>query len=276
MITLKEMQYVGTWASKIPMPGEEYCYSVIKQLEECYDLFTKLYKNKEFNILFSNGEEIDFTILDINLAHMLGIDCKNIRSEFFDEARNRIFGTYSTDFNNYRLLELILENSDKIIQNDNDSRIRAKFINYYKSQIKSEIFKKLSGFNSFNYGAIWGDDEKQLFVESNEKSCPYFLTGIRKSDFNDRYIVYTLNAAMDPKESFENKEVVIPTQMIISDQDNLRRLNATPEEKIRLLSIYKNIVLTYGIPYKLNIMNDYENILSFQAQEKEKGLILTK
>ena len=55
MITTKELQYVDLWASKIPMPGEEYSKQVIKELEECCKTYNEKYKNKEYNLIFSMG-----------------------------------------------------------------------------------------------------------------------------------------------------------------------------------------------------------------------------
>ena len=273
MITTKELQYVDLWASKIPMPGEEYSKQVIKELEECYKTYNEKYKNKEYNLIFSNGEEIDFGIMQSNLCHMLGIDYQNIKGEYFNNYRSKILGITTTNFSSIDLLEAILEHSDKVIEKDNQLTNKAKILNYYKSQIKCNIFKKLSNFEKFNFAAINYnrqdnrfdyDKQKLLFIPSNESVCPYFMMGIKLTDTEEiqKYIVSTLIAPQEPKKYFENQEVIIPTQILVSDNNELRKLNATAEEKIQLLTMYKNIINTYNIPNKLNISGDYESLLN--------------
>lgn len=58
MISRKELEYVSTWTRKVPYPGYEY------------------------NISFSNSEEITLEILSSNIAHMLGIDHKELMSTY--------------------------------------------------------------------------------------------------------------------------------------------------------------------------------------------------
>lgn len=169
-----------------------------------------------------------------------------------------------------------------VAEKDNDIRNSRKIVNYYKSQIKCNIFKKLSDFEKFNFAAINynGQDDKYdydkqklLFVPSNEAVCPYFIMGIKQSTGeNQKYIVNTLIAPQEPKKFFDNQEVIIPTQILVSDNDALRKLNATADEKIKLLTMYKSIINSYNIPNKLNISGDYESILndiSIREQDKQ-------
>lgn len=266
MITRKELQYVDKWASKTPMPGYEYSWNVLNEIEKCYKIFMENYSGKEYNITFSNGEEIEFKILDSNLCHMLGIDVQNIRGAYFDTYRKDILGTLKSDMTSFELLELIIENKEKVAQADNDSRNRAKAINYFKSSIKSQIFRKIINLQNFNFGAInfFGDKkevdyekEKTLFIQSGEQLVPYFMMGIRKNNLDEYYIVTTLLSPSNPKEFFEDQEVIIPTQIIISNDDDLSKIVATPEEKISMITMYQNIVNEYGISNNLNIFGDY-------------------
>lgn len=272
MITSKELQYVDSWATKIPMPGYEYSIKVLNELKKCVNQFNAKYRDKEYNIIFSNGEEIRFQILDKNLCHMLGIDYNNIRGEYFDNYRSTVLGTSCQNISSYNLLELILEHAEEVARYDNDLSHREKAINYYKSGIKSEIFNKLSDFEQFNFGAINYnpgdgkydyDKQKNLFVPSNEAVCPYFMMGIKKDEDGDNgYIVSTLFAPITPKQYFENQEVIIPTQILVSDNDDLKKMQASPSDKIRLLTMYKSIINEYKIPNKINIYGDYEAMLN--------------
>lgn len=290
MITAKELQYVDLWASKIPMPGIEYSSNVMKEIEECYHIYKKIYLDKEYDFIFSNGEEIGFEISSKNLCHMLGIDYNNIKQDCFDNYRKNVLGTNTNDFTSFDLLEMLIANQDKVIEHDNNIKNKLKAINYYKSSIKCAIFRKLSDFDKFNFAAINynpGDDkfeydkQKTFFMPSNESVCPYFMVGIKipeetekKENEIPKYIITTLFAPQNPIEYFNNQEVIIPTQILISDNSELTRLNASPSKKIQLLTMYKNIINTYNIPNRINIYGDYESILNQQNNEKRLTRIL--
>lgn len=260
MITSKELQYVASWANKVPMPGEEYSKKVIKEIKDCVQIFIEKYKDKEYNLILSNSEEITFEILESNLCHMMGIDYTNIKGAYFDNYRKEIFNT-SASLTSYELLTLILEYADKVVENDNNPKCPEKIINYYKSGIKCEIFKKLSDFSKFNFGVLNDEPgQKHLFLPSNEPVCPYFMMGIKPND-EGKYFVFGLIAPEDPKSFFNNKEVVIPTQILVSDCEKLVKTKATAQEKINLLSMYKNIINLYNIPNNINIYSDYEELL---------------
>lgn len=264
MITSKELQYVSSWANKVPMPGEEYAAEVMKEMKDCVEIFYEKYKSKEYNLILSNSEEITFEILENNLCHLLGIDFSNLSNEYFSKYRKKVFNT-TTNLSSYELLNLILEYSDKVVEKDNDPNCREKVVNYYKSRIKCEIFKKLCDFSKFNYAVA--DDatetvkQKHLFIPSNEPVCPYFSMTIGKK-MNNEYYVASLLAQNDPINFFNKKEVAIPTQILISDEEKLVKLKATSEEKRNLLQMYKNLITQYNLPNKMNIMADYEEMLS--------------
>ena len=267
MLTIKELQYVDSWASKIPMPGVEYSLEVLKEMEKCYKIYLEKYRNKEYNILFSNSDEIDLVIQEKNLCHMLGVDFSNIRNDYFTDFRLEAFGNSSSVFTSFDLLELIFENMEKVAELDNDPTNKAKAINYYKSSIKCDIFKKLSDFSNFNFISVNSKNEnvKNLVIPSYEALTPYFMMGIILStnlEDNGKYVVNTLIAPTNPKEYFDGNEASIPTQMLITDNAKLSKIKATPEEKIKLLTIYSNIVNKYNITNMMNIYGDYENQLN--------------
>lgn len=274
MISLKELQYVSSWANRIPMPGIEYSIEILDEIEKCYNLYKEKYLEKNYSIIFSNSEEIDFEILSKNMCHMMGIDYNNIKGEYFDNYRQDAFGTSATDISSFQLLELILENKQRVAELDNDSSNSAKAINYYKSAIKCAIFNKFSDFEKFNFAAInCSVDEdakyegrKFLFIPSNEGTVPYFMMNIIKD--NGKYVVSSLMAPDNPREIFDNQEVVIPTQILITNNDILRKVSASPEEKIQLITMYTNIINRYGLQNRLNIFGDYETTLNELANTK--------
>ena len=89
-----------------------------------------------------------------------------------------------------------------------------------------------------------------------------------------KYYVSTLFAPSDPTKFFDNQEVIIPTQILISDNDILTRVNATPNEKIQLLTMYKNIINTYGLTFNLNIFGDYQAVLKEQFDNEKLVKVL--
>ena len=101
------------------------------------------------------------------------------------------------------------------------------------------------------------------------------MMGIKMPEDSEvqKYFVTTL---MAPKSDeirtyFDNQEVIIPTQILISDNNNLKKNIATAEEKIKLLTMYKEIINKYQINNKLNISGDYETMLNVMSSiEKQK------
>ena len=65
---------------------------------------------------------------------------------------------------------------------------------------------------------------------------------------------------------FREQELVIPTQILIDNLDNLSKINATSEEKLALLNLYKFIINTYKLNSRINIFSDYESVLSSGKQ----------
>ena len=81
-------------------------------------------------------------------------------------------------------------------------------------------------------------------------------------------------APIDPIKYFKNQEVIIPTQALIiecEDSDMSAKLikkEATPEEKIKLLTLYKSIINAYQLPNRINIYGDYEAMLKDEERNK--------
>ena len=278
MISTKELTYVDSWAKKIPMPGMEYSMKVLDAIENCYKLYNEMYKDKEYNFIFSNLEELDLVILPKNLCHMVGIDYNNLSNEYFTKYRSEVLGIKSDDITSYELLEEILANKEKIAELDNNPDNPMKAINYYKSAVKCAIFEKFSTFEKFNFAAInyvgkkeTYDYEKSkfLFMPSGEALSPYFLMGIVEvADEPGKYIVNTLLAPKNPERFFDGQEVIIPTQILISSNIDLAKIVATPEEKIKLLTMYENIINKYNLANHVNIYGEYVSTLNELANNQ--------
>ena len=173
---------------------------------------------------------------------------------------------------------------EKVAIEDNNNSNKAKALNYYKSSIKCSIFNRLSSFKTFNFAAInyYGEkedinynDQKILFVPSNKAIVPFFMMGIRLTndlETQNKYIATTLFASTNPKEYFENQEVIIPTQILVNNNNNLTKTVATPKEKLQLLTMYESIINKYNLENRINIYGDYMSTLNDATNCKIKRL----
>ena len=90
----------------------------------------------------------------------------------------------------------------------------------------------------------------------------------KSQDANGEYVVKSLFAPKEVKKYFENQEVIIPTQILYSDNDDLTKIVATSEEKMQLLTMYSDIVNKYGIKSNINILGDYASVLNDDMNKK--------
>lgn len=290
MITLKELSYVSDWARKTPYPGIKYAEDVADKLFQAVDNYNKNYKEKEYDIILSDGSQFTFEIACKNLCHMLGIDFKNLSSDYFKAFRENILGT--DNFNgSYGFLQLLLEHIDDVLKYDYE---HGGVFNYYKMMIKCSIFEKLSNFSDFNFGVINFDKptfeeksngatfhsnaEKLLYVQSNEQNCPYFMMGILKDNVDreevqSNYVVETLFAPSNVRNIFNGQKVAIPTQILIIG-DAMQKIEATAREKLALINQYKSIVAEYDIPNNIDIYGDY--LATLTREDNESGVQLTR
>ena len=289
MITTRELNYVSSWASKAPYPGMKYAEQATEKLFDAVGNYDKFYANKMYDIILSNGEQMSFEILSKNLCHMLGIDYKNLASDYFESFREDVL-ELTGPVKSYDLLKAILNKVEDILKYDYENG--GKILNYYRIMVKCAIFDKLSDFSRFNFGVInfesdkyasevgsiyKGNTKKIFYVQSNEAVAPYFMMGVLPSgdptdlEYNpDKYAVETLIAPTNPKSFFSGQEVVIPTQILTITEENMIKTEATASEKLALLNQYKSIINNYNLKSKLNISGDYENILAAASIEEHK------
>jgi len=233
MITKKEMGYVNDWPNRIPYPGDDYCAQTLEKLKKCFELYNDEYLNRRYTIQFSNNEEVDFAIEDKNLAHILGVDYKNLMKDIFMNYRKNILDIdYTQQVSSYMLLCKVIDNIENIL--DYDKKYSAcKGLNYYRIGIKCDIFSKLTNLSDFNYGCInfnkdiynrentnrtlASQSSKFLYTPSDEVISPYFMMGIRPDNNDSKYIAEILLACSNPKSFFVSQEVIIPTQILTDD-----------------------------------------------------------
>lgn len=287
MISNKELQYVASYARETPYPGDEYAYMVMEKLIEAFELFKKSYMNQSHNLIFSNGEEIEFRILCKNIAHLLGIDTKGINRDVMGSTRQDVLGLSNIECSSaFEILRRIIDRAEDVIKNDRNP-YNQKILNYYKVMIKCAIFNKLSDFSNFNFGCINFDkhiyfrefnsdfsprSSKFLFTESNEALIPYFMMGILYDETERVYVPETLLAPDDFPKFFVGQELVLPIQILKDDSRTLSKIEAKAEDKINLLNMYKYIINSYRTGSFINIFNDYETTLR-ENMFKERTLV---
>ena len=156
MISNKELQFINTRAEKTPYPGREYSEETMFILKEAFEVYKKNYENKKYNIIFSNAEEINFEILPKNICHMLGIQSKDLLSDFYTDFRQKILGIDRAT--SYDLINLIIENAVKIMNYEETGN--GQILNHYRIRVKCAIFDKMLDLSKFNFGCINFDREK--------------------------------------------------------------------------------------------------------------------
>lgn len=298
MISKKELEFVSSWASRIPHPGYDYAKATFEKLFYAKKLYDEKYKDIKYSICFSNKNEIELEIMSKNLAHMLGIDYKDLSSDYNKEFRNNVLGIGDYErVPSYELLTRVIENADLVMEYEKE--IGKCLLNYYQIGIKCAIFDKVTDLSKFNYGCIefdkekynqlpnrkfTGRSEKILYTSSGEINVPYFMMGIipdgnQRFSYDEQenlipfYVVETIFAPIEPGYFFESQEVSIPTHLLYDDNNNhLIKKEATNEEKLNLLRTYKKICLEYNVTDRLNISGDYELILTDLCK---KGEVLT-
>ena len=297
MISKRELEYVSSFARHVPYPGYEYSKETLLRLRNSLIRYNEIYSGTQYNISFSNSEEITLEILPSNVAHMLGIQYKELMSDYKLAFRKNALGMDANEkMTSYVLLNRIIECMDDVLKFENENG--NKNLNFYKIRVKCEIFEKIANLMNFNFGCInLNSDlyssingknigiksEKILFTQSNEPVSPYFMIGIKPDEslysdestertidketdisLESKYIIETLFAPFKPERLFKEQEVVIPTQILFDKNDILTKTAATPDQKRKIMSMYKEIVSTYGINNRLNIYGDYMELLSQQ------------
>ena len=283
MISKKELQYVGDYARRVPYPGDDYARSVLNKLSSALDIFKQKYDGKKYSLILSNGEEFSFEIQARNLSHLLGVDYKGLTSEYMKPLLERVLGFNPTDqLSSFKVLSRIIENGDEVIKNDKDSV--NKFLNYYKLMVKTSCFDKLADFSDFNFGCIHFDKNeferitgkeflpsttKFIFSQNDEALIPYCMMGLKQDNSSDDMIPETFMAPMNFSDFLVNQELLLPIQMLINDDQNLSKIVSTPDEKIRILNLYKSLIQTYNTGSIINIFNDYETVLREKATRRK-------
>lgn len=278
MITLKELSNVSKYPRTVPFPGEEYAKETFIRMKEQLRLYETYFKGKEYSIIFSDGEEIDFKILEKNICHMLGIEYNNffMEGDYYNYFLSNVLNIKNKP-QSYEWVKIILDAYEDVINYDKSGN-GPRAINYFKSKIKCSIFEKLFELEDFNFGKLQSSNgTKLLYTQSIEPISPYFCIRLKQEDCGEstEHSPYIINSLLAPLinelEIYFKEEASIPTQIMVDNNNTVSRKEATPQQKIYLLNQYKSIILGCNGTDNLNIYGDYIASLSQAA-----GIVKTK
>ena len=261
MIKREKLYYINKPAIDAPYPTDDYAYDTINQISYALALFRRKYEGKKYSLLLSNNQEIVFEIEKKNLAHLLGVDYKNITTNpLIKPLLNSVLGFNKNEvIDSYMLLEKIVENADKVIEHDENHD--NKIMNYYRIMIKTMCFNKLSNFDKFDFGIInfnrktyensinrnfLPSSNKFLLIPTDEEEMPFYLFGLLKEKDSNVMVPETIIAPINFYNYIYKQEFLLPEELIIDDKDSSSVLLPTKKDKLQLLYLYRSIIETYN------------------------------
>jgi len=284
MISNQELRYVNAKSDwDIPYPGDNYSKEALLELKNAIALYNTYYKDRKYEMLFSNGENMEFSIAKANLAHIVGVNYGYLNhsgaiKEIYGE--NIIKGSYD-------LLNDMVDNVDDILKLNAIKNYN--LINFYRIKTRSEIFSKFSNFSDFNFGCIFFDREiaeknghstflksnKFLCTDSDDPSFEYYMMGIASNDENENDIyAETLFPCEYPDKMFKDQIIATPTVISTTTPKDFNKITATAAQKLRLSKAYKELEKKYGA--KFDYFHDYYATLAEQSRIDERQKVLGK
>ncbi len=275
MISTKELEYVNAWPNKVPYPGTSYASEALDKLHHCVNLFMDNYEGKMFSLTRSDNTEIHFEILQKNICHMLGVDYKNLNSDYYKWYRVNVLGLNPNEtLPSYEFLMTIFENFERVVEYDATNSYRA--LNYYKLAVKADIFSKFSNIERMDFHCINFDKEifknennvsvsfnsnNLLCFPSDEMISPYYFLGLINNNDAESFVIETTFLPENFVNYIKGQEVTLPTQLLTNDDNILRKNINRPENKLKLMSDYVKLCSQYNLKYNMNISGDYAALL---------------
>lgn len=283
MISNRELKYVNAKAEQpIPYPGDTYSKEALQELKNAIYLYDAYYKDREYDVLFSNGQNIEFEIAKHNLAHVVGLNHshmikQNFIQDFYGEDSHK---------NSYEILHDIVENMDDVLKLNELKK--HTLINFYRVKTRSEVFSKFSNFNNFNFGCILFDkdvaeendykttmkSDRFLFTESDDPNFPYYMMGIADRENNEGNYVETLFPNNDPEKILTGQTIVMPTMISTTTPEEYLKIEASASQKLKLVKTYNDLAKKYDANF--SYFYDYYATLANQARQDERSKILIK
>lgn len=283
MISNRELKYVNAKAdSHIPYPGDNYSKEALLELKNAIILYDTYYKDREYDIMFSDGSKMEFSIAQHNLAHVVGVNHNRLIE---NGVIQKLYGE-DIHKNSYDVLNDIVNNVDDILKLNKLKE--HTLINFYRLKTRSEIFSKFSNFSDFNFGCIFFDkevaenngystymkSEKFLFTDSDDPSFKFYMMGIADDKQESTTYVETLFPNEFPDKMMKGQKIVMPTMISTTTPKDFNKMVAPSVQKARTILAYKNLEKEYGATF--DCFHDYYATLVEQARKEERQKVLGK
>ena len=260
MINEDELKYICEKASNAPYPGDDYAFETINTISRALAIYKRRYEGKKYILSLSNGEEIFFEIKPNNLAHLLGVDFKNMLT--CDNLRPLLGSVLDfkniDDINSYELLSRIVCNGNKVICHDEVNS--NKLLNYYKIMIKTSCFLELTSFDQLLFGVVNFDKGKyeminnckyspmatKYIISINEKNFPHSMMGLKNNHEKKAMIPETFIVSNHLENYLIEQELLLPTNLLVADKYDFKEYTSTREDRIRILNLYKEMLQKYN------------------------------
>jgi len=280
MITNREMLYVNQKEEeKIPYPGKNYAKNSLLELKEALQIYNTFYKNKMFEIAFSNGQNLEFQIETNNFPHLVGLPSIAIW-----EKKGFLSKLYSEKTTTFNVLVDIANNIDDFIKFNEENN--HGLFNFYRMKVRSEIFSDFSNFTDYNFGVMHFDKNNAskngyittmnahtfLFVEGTDINYPYHMMGIAKDKNSDNQYVETLFPVLNAKKLFEKQTITFPTAVAISQTDLFSKTTIDSSKKLKLIKQLMDISKNYNANF--DYFHDYLSTVSEAVRNEEKSNVL--
>ena len=273
MINKEELQYASKSSISVPYPGDDYAYDTINRLSYALMMFKKRYEDKRIHLLLNNGEGLSFEIRSKNLAHLFGIDYRELTTNpVMKPLLSSVLGFGEKEvINSYELISRIIENADKVIEYDENHF--HKILNYYKVMVKTTCFIKMSAFDKFNFGVInfdkrtyektvgksfYPNASKYLLLPMDEELVQFCMLGLVYDKYSGMMVPETFMTPTIFHRYFIRQEFLLPKEIVIDGNNEFKHAVASREDKKQLLNIYKSIILTYKTNSTINEVGKYK------------------
>lgn len=273
MLTKKELELVNL-KMNAPYPGDDYSLETLKLVRDSLQQYKDYYKDREYEMTFSNGKIVEFKIIDSNIAHMLGFRKEIINSnrEIADMLND------SSMSKTYKLLDLIANNPDEFIRINKESN--NELFNFYRINVRNKVFQRFSNFYDLDFGCIHFNNDivdecdkttmksrNLLFTESNEILAPYYMVGLADDGHGKNYIE-TLFPNLYSNKMFKNQTITYPISLSVTTPKDFKQIETSSKQKLDLFKKMKNSLKEYDI--KLDYEYDFENVLAEGARNESK------
>ncbi len=230
------LSHNSNYKFEINYPGDDKMKEVLENLKEQLQNYKENHIDYDYKILLSSGEEVNFTFVKKNLAHLFGVDSQAIKDTDYLQKQLKIERLHS-----FKILELLTEDPTCAIAFN--KKYDGKLLNPYRIKARTEAMRNISEIQDMNFFVINHDKEistttsalnsNKIIVRKHEgRNYDYsMLTIVDKEELKYLESIF-LSSTKDYK--FKKQKVAIPIEMSISRDPiiTLRQQNKTLKSRL--------------------------------------------